>query len=127
MTPALLDSFQLIVALYLLYLAVRGKGQMYRFGGIPEDKQPRVRRRLRAVYAAGGLIALADTGVGALQGRMFTVTAAGDGTVITQNFRVEALPFLTYRFLSITSSVLTGLVILLLAAAFVYLRRVSQA
>ena len=36
MPTGILDSFQIVVALYLFYIAFKGSGQMYRFGDMDE-------------------------------------------------------------------------------------------
>ena len=56
MSTALLDSFQLIVAGYLLYIAFKGNGQMYRFGNLSEADQAAVHKPLRILYAIGALL-----------------------------------------------------------------------
>lgn len=126
MSAALLDSFQLIVALYLLYVAIRGSGQLYRFADVPEEQRPKIHRLLRRIYAAGGLAALADAGVNALQNSMFTRETVGGAVVVTQNYSIRALPFLSDRLLSVLSAVLTCTVVLLLLAAFLRLRRAGK-
>ncbi|MBQ9721132.1 MAG: hypothetical protein IJV64_10620, partial [Oscillospiraceae bacterium] len=55
-----LDSFQLIVGAYLLYVAAKGSGTLYRFFDLPDEQQPRVHRVLRRVYAVCGALALAE-------------------------------------------------------------------
>ncbi|MEI3175452.1 MAG: hypothetical protein V8S96_02575 [Lachnospiraceae bacterium] len=45
MSTAFLDSFQLVIALYLFYIAFKGDGQMYRFGNLSEDQQAQVKSR----------------------------------------------------------------------------------
>ena len=59
-TTVSLDSFQLIIGIYLLYISVKGEGNMYRFFDIPEENQPKVKKVLRTVYAFGGVIALTE-------------------------------------------------------------------
>ena len=63
MSTMFLDSFQLIVAIYLLYLAIKGQGKMYQFFDIPQAEQPRVQKLLRRTYLVCGLLALLDAGV----------------------------------------------------------------
>ncbi len=125
MSTALLDSFQLIVALYLLYVAIRGSGQMYRFVEESHPEYHIVRRRLRLIYLIGGIVAAADYGVNALQGQMFTRVAEDGGVRIVQNFTVEQLPFLSYDLLSVASTVLTTVLVILLMAVLFWLRRVQ--
>ena len=60
MPTGILDSFQIVVALYLFYIAFKGSGQMYRFGDMDEETQQQIRTPLRLLYAAGGLIALIE-------------------------------------------------------------------
>ena len=126
MSTASLDSFQLIVGLYLLYVAIKGHGQMYRFGDLTEEDQERVRRPLRILYLAAALVALGEFGICTLQNSMFTRTVTESGTQITQNFALEALPFLTYQMLSVVSTVMTVLVIASLAGGFLWLRALSK-
>lgn len=126
MPTGILDSFQLVVGLYLLYVAAKGSGQLYRFGTMSEQTQAAIRRPLRIAYAVGGVIALAEFGLCALQSAMFTVTTTESGIVVTQNFSVAALPFLSYDLLSVLSAVLTLLVVALLVVIFIWMRRKSQ-
>jgi hypothetical protein len=121
-----LDSFQLIVAVYLLYLAFKGKGQMYNFFDIPKSEQPRTHKLLRTAYLICGLLALLDAGANMLQNSMYTQQLLESGTEIKQNFTIAALPFLNYGRLSIISTVLTCLIIAILVSVFVYLRIVSN-
>ena len=126
MSTVFLDSFQLIVAVYLLYLAIKGKGKMYQFFDIPQSDQPRVHQMLRTSYLVCGLLALLDAGVNMLQNTMFTQNILETGTTITQNFTVDSLPFIRYELLSTISAVLTILIIGMLAGVFIYLRVISN-
>ncbi len=126
MSTMFLDSFQLIVAIYLLYLAIKGQGKMYQFFDIPQAEQPRVQKLLRRTYLVCGLLALLDAGVNMLQNTMYTQNVLETGTTITQNFSIDALPFIRYEMLSTVSTVLTGLIILGLAGVFIYLRVLSN-
>lgn len=121
-----LDSFQLVVALYLFYIAIKGKGQMYRFGQMSSEQQQRIRKPLRLIYAGAGLIALLDTGVCMLQGYMFTLTNTGGANQVTQNFSLDAFPFITYELLSAISFAMTMLVVLTLAGVAVWMYRLSK-
>ena len=51
MPTGILDSFQIVVALYLFYIAFKGSGQMYRFGDMDEETQQQIRTPLRLLYA----------------------------------------------------------------------------
>ena len=127
MSGVFLDSFQLIVAAYLLYIAAKGDGQMYRFFDLPKEEQPRVRRLLRTAYLVCGLLALLDAGANMLQNSMFSQRFAADGTAtVLQNFTLPSLPFVTYSLLSVVSTVLTCLIIGILACVFFYLRTLSK-
>ena len=126
MSTMFLDSFQLIVAGYLLYLAIKGQGKMYQFFDIPQADQPRVHKMLRTSYLVCGLLALLDAGFNMLQNTMFTQNILETGTTITQNFTVDSLPFIRYELLSTISSILTILIILILAGVFIYLRVLSN-
>lgn len=126
MPTGILDSFQIVVALYLFYVALKGSGQMYRFGDMDEATQLQIRTRLRILYALGGLIALAEFGVCCLQNNMFTRTADAAGVTIVQNYSIPSLPFLSYELLSVVSAVLTALLVGLLAFIFIWMRRKSR-
>ena len=125
MPNSFLDSFQLVIGLYLLYVAIKGTGQMYRFMDLTEEDQKRVQTPLRLLYALGALLALLEFGLCALQNSMFTRTAAEEGVQITQNFVLEGFPFVTYELLSAASSLLSLGVVALLAGIFLWLRRLS--
>ena len=123
MSTALLDSFQLIVAGYLLYIAIKGNGQMYRFGNLSEADQAAVHKPLRILYAIGGVIALAEFGITSLKSSMFTIVSTEAGSSITQNFSISGFSFLTYDLLGIISTVLNICLILLLMGIFIWLYR----
>ena len=95
MTNGLLDSFQLMVAVYLFYTAVKGRGTLYNFPEIPPEKKDLITGKLRLIYTAGGFISLLDWGASVLQNSMFTVNWTETGREITQNFTVGALPFIS--------------------------------
>ena len=126
MPTSIMDSFQLIVALYLFYIAIKGTGQMYRFGDMDEEAQALVRKRLRICYTISGFIALADFGVCCLQSSMFTRTVGEDGVPIVQNFTIDALPFLSYKMLTTASSVLIALLLGMLVFIIVWVRRKTR-
>lgn len=126
MPNSFLDSFQLVIGLYLLYVAIKGSGQMYRFMDLAEEDQQRVQRPLRLLYALGAVLTLAEFGLCALQNSMFTRTVTEEGVQITQNFTLEGLPFLSYGLLSSISSFLSLGVVALLAGIFLWLRRLSD-
>lgn len=126
MPTGILDSFQLIVAMYLFYIAIKGSGQLYRFGDMDDQTQAQIRKPLRILYAAGGLIALAEFGVCCLQNSMFTRTAEESGVVIIQNFTIDALPFLSYNLLSLLSSILTALLVGMLVFIVIWMRRKTR-
>ena len=63
MSTAFLDSFQLVIALYLFYIAFKGDGQMYRFGNLSEDQQAQVKKPLRILYTICGIVALSEFGI----------------------------------------------------------------
>ena len=126
MPTAFLDSFQLIVAVYLFYVSIKGSGQMYRFFDISEEDQMRVRLPLRLIYAIAGIIALVESAVCMLQNQMFTQTITENGVIIIQNFSIEVLPFLTYDMMSTISSALTLVIVLLLAGVVIWLRKLSH-
>ncbi len=123
-----LDSFQLIIALYLFYIAIRGDGSMYRFNNLSDEQVEQIRTPLRIWYAVSGCFAAADFAFSALRTSMFTETAAADGTVsLTQRFTVDALPFLNdYNFLSRASTVCTVLLVISLFGMVIWLIRTGK-
>ena len=124
MSTAFLDSFQLVIALYLFYIAFKGDGQMYRFGNLSEDQQAQVKKPLRILYTICGIVALSEFGICSLMNQMFTKTVAESGAVtITQNFTISRLPFITYSFLSVLSSILSILVFVILIGIVFWLLR----
>ena len=109
MPTGILDSFQIVVALYLFYIAFKGSGQMYRFGDMDEETQQQI-----------------QFGLCCLQNSMFTRTADETGVTIVQNYSIDALPFLSYDLLSVLSAVLTALLVGLLVFIFIWMRRKSR-
>ena len=123
MTNTALDAFQLLIAVYLFYTAIKGSGTLYNFPGIPKKKQETVRKNLRIIYIIGGCIALLDGAFAMLQNDMFTLTYTEEETVITQNYTIEALPFLTYDMLRAFSFGCSIAMLVLLAVLFIYIRK----
>ena len=118
MSRVSLDAFQLLVAVYLFYVSIRGSGTLYNFPEIPKDKKESVRQQLRKLYAAAGCIALLDGLVS-----MLTVDYIENEAVITQNFSIGSLSFINYQFLSAISFVCTVLFVLLLAGVVFLVRK----
>lgn len=125
-SAAALDSFQLIVALYLFYLVIKGDGPMYRFFDLPNDIQCKAKRTLRIIYLICGFLALIDAGLCILCNSMFSVVTTGGEVVITQNYFVSALPFLSYSFIETASYILIGLIVAILCGAFIWLRTLNK-
>lgn len=125
-SAAALDSFQLIVALYLFYVAIKGSGTMYRFFDLPEEYQHKTRTSLRIIYVVCGVLALLDAALSMLRSSMFTVAAVDGASVVTQNYTTPALPFLSYSFIEIAGSVLTGLIVAALCGVLIWLRVLSK-
>lgn len=120
-SSSFLDSFQLIVAIYLFYIAIRGQGSMYRFFDLPEKSQKRVQKPLRIIYFVCALLALLDTTLSALQSSMFTVTFSGDVSTVVQNYELSAFSFLSYDLLNAAGYILTGAIVLLLCSVLLWL------
>lgn len=55
-----LDSFQLIIGFYLLYVTIKGEGNMYRFSDVPEEYQPKIAKTLRIIYGCATVVCLLD-------------------------------------------------------------------
>lgn len=126
-STAALDSFQLIVALYLFYLVIKGDGPMYRFFDLPEGIQCKVKRTLRIVYLICGFLALLDAGLCILRNSMFSVVTASSGeAIITQNYSISVLPFLSYSFIETASYIIIGLIVAILCGVFIWLRMLNK-
>ena len=106
-TTVTFDSFQLIIGLYFLYVTFKGNGTMYNFFDIPEKLQAKVRLRLRLMYGICALLALSEAG--------FCMWAASSGQTA---FSVKAVTNI--------SSAMTVCIILILAGAFVWLRKLAN-
>ena len=122
---AFYDFFQLFVALFLMYAAIKGKGNLYPTEGLLEDYLPKIHRVLRRVYAIGGVAALFAFGLCMLRRAMFTTLYNTDGTVagIAQKFQLEFAPFVTYRFLTIANVVMAVILVAGLMVPFVWLKK----
>ena len=123
MDRSFLDAFQFIVAGYLFYTVIKGSGTLYNFPDVPAAKKKSVHKNLRRFYLAGAVIALLDGLAAVLQNQMFTVNYTETGSVITQNFSIPWLPFLTYQMLSTFSLVCTVLFVALLIGVMVYVKK----
>ena len=123
MSRVSLDAFQLLIAAYLFYVAVKGSGTLYNFPEIPEKKRVTVRQQLRKIYALCGFVALFDGCVAMLQNSMFSVEYTENGSQITQNFTISALPFLSYSMLSAVSTICTVVFVLILVGVILYIRK----
>lgn len=104
-TAVSLDSFQLIVGLYLLFIAIRGSGTMYNFFDLKDEDRASIVRPLRITYAVCGVIALAEAGLCMWYGN------GGSG--------------LSERSFTVITTVLTLLIVLILAAVFIVLRKLA--
>lgn len=100
-TTASLDSFQLVIGLYLIYAAVKGSGTLYNFFDLSEKDQARCQPILRIVYGVCGLIALAEACI-----CIYRASAGASSDTI--------------------SLVMTGIIVLILVCTFVWLRRLAH-
>ena len=121
------DFFQLMLAVYLFYAAFNTKGGLYEFPGVDEEVAESMRPKLKAMFLSAGCVALLDGAVSFLRTQMFTVTTAENGVqTITQNFQIGGLDFISYRFLSGISSVLTLALIGFFVFLFIWIRRKTK-
>ena len=123
MPTAGLDAFQLLIAIYLFYVALKGSGTLYNFPEIPKTKQAAVHKNLRIIYTVGGFIALLDGVCAMLQNSMFTEKYTETGTEIIQNYTLGGLPFITYDLLSRICLVCTILMPVMLFGVIFYTRK----
>ena len=121
-----IDSFQLIIGIYLLYMGVKGENLGNRLSGTPDKNEVKEPVALRVLYIVGAVFALSDFGICMLRNKMFTVEAAQEGVNITQNFTIDALPFLTYDLMNTVSRVLSLLALAVLIGSAVWLLILSS-
>ena len=121
-----IDSFQLIIGIYLLYMGVRGENLENLLSGTPDKNEVKEPVALRVLYIVGAVFALSDFGICMLRNKMFTVEAAQEGVTITQNFTIDALPFLTYDLMNTVSRVLSLLALAVLIGSAVWLLILSS-
>lgn len=126
MGTGFIDSFQLIIGIYLLYMGVKGENLENRLSGTPDKNEVKEPVALRVLYIVGAVFALSDFGICMLRNKMFTVEAAGEGVTITQNFTIDALPFLTYDLMNTVSRVLSLLALAVLIGSAVWLLILSS-
>ena len=121
MGTGFIDSFQLIIGIYLLYMGVKGENLENRLSGTPDKNEVKEPVALRVLYIVGAVFALSDFGICMLRNKMFTVEAAQEGVNITQNFTIDALPFLTYDLMNTVSRVLSLLALAVLIGSAIWL------
>ena len=119
----MLDSFQFIIGIYLLTVAVRGKGQLYNFD-VPKEHAEKARRMLRTFYFVLSGVAFLDGGVSILQNTLYTRTLMEDGAVqIAKNTSIDAPAWVTYPLLT---AVIYGLITLFLLLVGILLLMVRK-
>ena len=126
MGTGFIDSFQLIIGIYLLYMGVKGENLENRLSGTPDKNEVKEPAALRVLYIVGAVFALSDFGICMLRNKTFTVEAAQEGVSITQNFTIDALPFLTYDLMNTVSRVLSLLALAVLIGSAVWLLILSS-
>ena len=102
-----LDSFQLIIGLYLLYVTIKGHGTMYNFFDIPEKMQEKVKPWLRLIYGFCAVVALAEAGL-----CMWQASAGQD--------------VLSAEALSTISTIMTLVIVLCFAGVLIWLRKLAN-
>ena len=114
MGSGFVDSLQLIIGIYLLYMGLKGENLGNRLSGVPDRQEVKEPRALRVLYIIGGVFALSDFAICMLRNNMFTVEQTQTGVSVTQNFTISALPFLTYDLMNSVSKVLSFLALAVL-------------
>lgn len=102
-----LDSFQIIIGVYLIYVSIKGSGTLYNFYEIKKVSPLFVTKTLRKIYAFCGILALTDGVLCIVQ------TSSGN----------SFLPPLTFNLIS---GLLTILIVLILAITIIWLRKKSK-
>ena len=121
MGSGFIDSFQLLIGVYLLYMGFRGENPENRMTGVPDKKEVKEPKALRGLYIAGGIFALADFAICMLRNSMFTLEQTQTGLSVTQNYAISAFPFLTYDLMNSVSRVLSLLAIAVLIGSSIWL------
>ena len=73
MGSGFVDSLQLIIGIYLLYMGLKGENLGNRLSGVPDRQEVKEPRALRMLYIIGGVFALSDFAICMLRNNMFTV------------------------------------------------------
>ena len=121
MGSGFVDSLQLIIGIYLLYMGLKGENLGNRLSGVPDRQEVKEPRALRVLYIIGGVFALSDFAICMLRNNMFTVEQTQTGVSVTQNFTISALPFLTYDLMNSISKVLSFLALAVLIGSAIWL------
>ena len=121
MGSGFIDSFQLLIGVYLLYMGLRGENLENRMSGVPDKNEVQEPKALRGLYITGGIFALADFAICMLRNSMFTAEQTEAGLSVTQNYAISALPFLTYDLMNTVSRILSLLAIAVLIGSSVWL------
>lgn len=121
MGSGFIDSFQLLIGVYLLYMGLKGENLENRMNGVPDKNEVKEPRALRGLYIAGGIFALADFAICCLRNWMFTVEQTEAGVSVTQMHTISSLPFLTYDLMNQVSRILSLLAIAVLVGSFIWL------
>ena len=103
---ATFDSFQIIIGIFFLYAAVKGKGTMYNFFDLSEKMQVAVKPKLRILYGVCALLALGEGGL--------CMWAASSGQTALSTQTVTSI-----------STGMTICIILILAGIFIWMRKLA--
>ena len=60
MGSGFIDSFQLLIGIYLLYMGVKGENLGNRLSGVPDQNEVKEPKALRGLYILGAVFALSD-------------------------------------------------------------------
>ena len=122
MSDSFLNIFQLFIAIYLFYMAWKGDSTTFQIETLPKNDQLRTKRKLKILYVICGCIALSEFGVSILKNQMFAQTVSDSGTLtITQNFKIPGMSFISFRLLSMLSTILSILIFVMLIGIVIWI------
>ena len=103
-------------------MAWKGDSTTFQIETLPKDDQLRTKRKLKILYVICGCIALSEFGVSILKNQMFAQTVSDSGILtITQNFKIPGMSFISFRLLSMLSTVLSILVFVMLIGIVIWI------
>lgn len=126
MDHAILDSYQYIVGIYLLYVAIKGQGNMYRFEKVRSDKKVFVRKFLRGGYFFIALLCLLDGFTNSLMRSLFVIDYVDGIKTVTKVAELSWWKSVTFDSLNNIVTICIALILLTLISLLFVIRKYSH-